>query len=393
MKLKAIPYKMINHIQNYEWGTKGKHAFIPNLLGYEGDETPTAELWIGGHPKLSSEVIINNAKIKIKDLIETNAEELLGKFIVNKFGKQIPFLLKVLSANNALSIQTHPNKKQAIKLHNIDSKNYPDANHKPEIAIALDSLVALVGFRDFNKIEENLSKYYELSEFIGFDVVDKFKSNKNTENLRTLFSALMNKSNQSIELQKVILTLKTKIESNDNPSEDERLFDSLYNQYGFDIGVLVLFFLNVVNLKVGEAIFTPAGIPHAYIKGNIVECMANSDNVVRAGLTPKFKDVKQLIDILTYQAGDIELIGKKYSNKIYEYSVNVDEFLLQKVRLKNDTFQFVTNNSVEVLLVVEGELTCNNVKIKQGESLLLPALLNKISIEGSALFFRVGVPQ
>ncbi len=167
----------------------------------------------------------------------------------------------------------------------------------------------------------------------------------------------------------------------------------MHKQYGFDIGVLVLFFLNVVNLKVGEAIFTPAGIPHAYIKGNIVECMANSDNVVRAGLTPKFKDVKQLINILTYQSGNTELIGKKQSDKVYEYRVSVDEFLLQKISLNNDSFQFVTNNSLEILLVVEGELICNNVKIKQGETVLLPALLNNISVEGNALFFRVGVPQ
>lgn len=393
MKLKATPYKMINHIQNYEWGTKGKHAFIPNFLGYEGEEIPYAELWIGAHPKLSSEIIVDDVKIQINDLLDTYPEELLGKNVLNKFGNQIPFLLKVLSANKALSIQTHPNKKQAIELHHNNPENYPDDNHKPEIAVALDNLIALVGFRKFNEIEKNLINYKQFSEFIGLEEVERFIENKNTSNLKRLFSELMNKSSNNDELQKIITNFNNLFETKTHLSEDEALFLTLHKQYGADVGLLVLFFLNVVKLNAGEGIFTPAGIPHAYLKGNIVECMANSDNVVRAGLTPKFKDVNKLIDILTYQAGEIDLVGKKQSERIYEYHVNVEEFILDKIKLGNDLLNYKTNNSVEVILVSEGKLNCNNVEIKKGESVLLPALLNNVCIEGNGSFFRVRVPQ
>ena len=395
MRIKAEPYKLINHIQNYEWGTRGKDAFIPNLLGFEGEEKPYAELWIGGHPNLSSEIIVGGEIYNLKDTVEQYPNEILGETVAIRFGNKIPFLLKVLSANQALSIQTHPNKKEAIELHKNESKNYPDDNHKPEIAITLDSLSSLVGFRPLDEIENNIKMYPQLKEFIGDKRVAEYFLNKTKSGLKNLFSHMMHNSTENGKLEKVIKILKISFEQKSERSQDEKLFLSLFEQHGVDVGLLVLFFLNVVNLKSGEAIYTPAGIPHAYLEGNIVECMANSDNVVRAGLSPKFKDITQLTNILTYQFGKPELIGKELNKNIHEYKVSAEEFRVDKVTLNSESIDFNTDNQIEIILLTEGEITCNNFSIQKGESLLIPALLDNYTVtsKSKAVLFRVVVPH
>lgn len=389
------PYKLVNYIQNYEWGTKGKNAFIPNLLGFEGEDKPYAEVWIGSHPKLSSEIVIEGSVFKLIDVIEKYPKEVLGIKVAEKFGNKLPFLLKILSANQALSIQTHPNKLQAIELHNNDPLNYPDNNHKPEVAIALDFLKALVGFRPLDEIKNNLKFVPQLITFIGNEQVNAFLQNKSKDGLKNLFAALMKNSDDSKRLESTIQLIKNVIEQKNNLSEDDELFITLFEQYGFDIGLLVLFFLNVVNLKSGEAIYTQAGIPHAYLKGNIVECMANSDNVVRAGLTPKFKDIEQLTNILTYDFGKPELIGNYLEAYTKQYKVSAEEFCVEKIILKDDLIEFDTNNRIEIIFLTEGEIFCDELLLKKGESVLIPALVDKYSITSKtqATLFRVVVPE
>jgi mannose-6-phosphate isomerase len=393
--IESKPYKLVNYIQNYEWGTKGKNAFLPKLMGFEGEERPYAELWIGSHPKLSSDILIESESYKLKEIIEKYPNEILGKSVAEKFGNKLPFLLKILSANQALSIQTHPNKLQAAELHKNDPQNYPDDNHKPEIAITLDSLSALVGFRPLNEIEKILDEISELSSFIGSETVNKFHENKSKSGLKELFSMLMNNSTDSEKLKKTIETLKNNFELKKILIEDEKLFITLYYQYGIDIGLLVLFFLNVVKLEPGDAIYTPAGIPHAYLEGNIVECMANSDNVVRAGLTPKFKDIDQLTNILTYQYGAPEIIGKQLNNNVKQFSVSAEEFRVEKIFLNKESIEFKTDNRVEIILLIEGKISCDNLSLLPGETILIPALLNSYSINSrtNAAFFRVVVPN
>jgi mannose-6-phosphate isomerase len=392
--LEAKPYKLTNFIQNYEWGSKGDNAFIPKLLGIEVESKPYAELWIGGHPKLSSEITINDKKYKLEEMAKNYPDEILGKSVTKKFGNKIPFLFKILSAERALSIQAHPNKEEAITLHKNDSENYPDDNHKPEIAIALDSLSALVGFRELNEIEANIQKYPQLLEFIGDDTFDDFVKNKNRNGLRKLFAALMENSSNNELLKNKIEQLIRVINNKKNKSEDENLFLKLHEQYGVDIGLFILFFLNVVNLSAGEAIYTSAGIPHAYLKGNIVECMANSDNVVRAGLTPKFKDVKQLTKILTYDFGKANILKENKMDIVCNYPVDIDEFQIEKIKIANNSLSFSTMNKLEILLSVEGECLVNNLLLRKGEASLIPALLDsyKIKSNNNSVIFRISIP-
>ncbi|MBU2508197.1 MAG: mannose-6-phosphate isomerase, class I, partial [Bacteroidetes bacterium] len=151
--IETRPYKLINQIQNYSWGTKNGSAFIPKLIGFPPESNISyAELWMGAHKSASSKIIVGDRELFLSDAIEKYPNQILGKSVVEKFGKTLPFLFKVLSAGEPLSIQAHPNKRQARVLHKRDPVNYPDENHKPEIAVAIDKLEALVGFRPLQEI-------------------------------------------------------------------------------------------------------------------------------------------------------------------------------------------------------------------------------------------------
>ena len=175
---KIRPYILKNTIQHYTWGTKNNNAFIPRLLDLDiknEPDKPYAELWIGIHPKAPSLVEYNQDAIPLNQLISKYPKEILGSNCADKFDNQLPFLLKVLSAGEALSIQAHPNKGQAEMLHAKDQKNYPDKNHKPEIAIALDSLTALVGFRAYEEWVEVLHEYPEMKQILRKDFLIFYK--------------------------------------------------------------------------------------------------------------------------------------------------------------------------------------------------------------------------
>ncbi len=399
-------YKLRNFIQHYEWGTKGEDAFIPKLLGITPEDKPYAELWIGAHPRLSSKINIDNELISLNQIIEAYPSEILGAEVANRFDNKLPYLLKVLSAGKALSIQTHPNKSQAEELHRKDSKNYIDDNHKPEIAIVLDRLEALVGFQTPMQIKQNLSDYPILKTFLADETVKKFKDSisngiENEKALGIIFSTLMLNASNENELQNCIESITEQIMTKESPSKTDRLFLKLKKQYGIDIGLLTIFFLNYLDLSVGEAIFTPAGIPHAYLEGNIVECMANSDNVVRAGLTPKFKDVDTLLDILDYSKTDALLIGNKEKVGIVKYTSPIQEFVIERIELStDDEFSFNTKNRIEIMLITEGAISLviedNNhaFSYSKGDVPLIPALVDQYSIISKSVstVFRVTVP-
>ncbi|HEY3342559.1 MAG TPA: mannose-6-phosphate isomerase, class I, partial [Anaerolineae bacterium] len=146
--ISARPYLMHNQVQHYEWGTHDGDAYIPQLLGITPQAgQPYAELWMGAHPKAPSTVVVDGHDIPLDQWIAAHAQELLGHAVAARFDNGLPFLLKVLAAGEALSIQAHPNKAQARLLRASDPAHYPDDNHKPEIAIAIDSLTAVMGIK------------------------------------------------------------------------------------------------------------------------------------------------------------------------------------------------------------------------------------------------------
>jgi mannose-6-phosphate isomerase len=251
--------------------------------------------------------------------------------VAARYGKKLPFLFKVLSINKALSIQAHPNKKLAEKLHARDPENYPDDNHKPEMTIAITPFEGLCGFRPLEEIAHILENVPALRQLVGEDVAKELvdtvnrHSGQETESeqataekkkvLQKAFAAVMSSSTDALssateQLVSSASSQRSSFAGNGVPSTPgstlSELVTRLHGEFGPDHGLFVLFFLNYVVLQPGEALFLRADDIHAYLSGDVVECMAASDNVVRAGLTPKFKDVTTLVDMLTYSYAPIE---------------------------------------------------------------------------------------
>ncbi|KAK3986796.1 mannose-6-phosphate isomerase [Cladorrhinum sp. PSN332] len=318
---------------SYDWGKKGSDsaaarfaAATPSDNFTVQDDKPYAELWMGTHPSNPSKDLTTGRTLL--DLVQDN-QALLAPSVAAQYGNKLPFLFKVLSINKALSIQAHPNKKLAEQLHARDPKNYPDDNHKPEMAIAITPFEGFCGFRPLNEIAHFLEHVPALRELIGEDKAKEFietvrKNEGNTAEeadqqnkkvLQSVFGALMSSSEEAMTAAAGKLVEAASSEGDNfagsgvpatSGSVLAELVTRLHGQYGPDYGLFVFFFLNYVTLSPGEALFLRADDIHAYISGDIIECMASSDNVVRAGLTPKFKDVDTLVNMLTYNYAPID---------------------------------------------------------------------------------------
>lgn len=395
-------YKLKNSIQKYAWGTKGKNAFIAKFIQKENKKAiPMAELWIGTHSKLPSQILLENNYYNLDEIIKKFPQEILGKKVAQKFNNKLPFLLKILSIEKPLSIQAHPNKKLAKILHKNNPKNYSDSNHKPEIAIALDKFELLIGFKSFKEIYSTINKYQALKNNLSFNFTKKMLDKSEVAKrkiIKKIYSEWMNYTPE--KLKEIIQELVTEINKKGKTNNTEKLFLKLQKQYGSDIGLLSLLILNHLTLKKDEAIFTKAGIPHAYLKGNIIECMANSDNVIRAGFTNKYKDKNTLLKMLTYENGSVKIIKNK-NKKMFIYSVSAEEFEVVKFNIKNKSELYESNvTGVRILLVLKGTIKIISEKysekflLKRGGSVLIPAILKsyKIICNKNTEFICVKVP-
>lgn len=290
---------------------------------------------MGTHPSNPSRDVKTGRTLL--DLVSDN-QALLSSNVAARFGAKLPFLFKVLSVNKALSIQAHPNKKLAEQLHARDAKHYPDDNHKPEMAIAITPFEGLCGFRPLPEIAHFLGALPPLRRLVGEenavqfeklakDAADGAVTDDKKQALKKAFAGLMGSSQEDIakEVRNLVELAKKDQDnfaaggvSSTSGATLSELVIRLDKQFEDDIGLFVLFFLNFVKLDVGEALFLVADDIHAYVSGDIIECMAASDNVVRAGFTPKFKDVDTLVDMLTYNYAPID--EQKMSPTEYPYA-------------------------------------------------------------------------
>jgi len=402
------PFKLFNKIQHYDWGTKGDNAFIPHFVGSPVvRDLPYAELWIGAHPTAPSDIVVQGRVSPLNKVVEDFPLEILGEDVARRFDNKLPFLLKVLSAARALSIQTHPNKEQARKLHSADPAHYPDDNHKPEIAIALEPLTAIAGFRPAMDIVRSLHRYPELHDFAGSEIVRRVlaagSESELVGNLKLLYGAIMRRAADKEALVPVIERIVDRLSRRGDLAADELHFVEQYGLYGADVGLFSFLFFNLLQLKPGQAIFTDAGVPHAYIKGNIVECMANSDNVVRAGLTGKFKDVEALLDILTYRFAEYTVINQEQKTDGVVYRTSAEEFEITGYQ-KDRRFDAMFESGTKPVLVLTagGSLTVQwedegergSEVFTKGESFLIPAMLSQwqMSCTENVRFFSVSIP-
>jgi mannose-6-phosphate isomerase len=380
--MKLRPYKLKNKIQNYAWGTKDNDAYIPSLLGINPEEgTPYAEMWMGAHNVAPSTVLMDDKELSLIEYIDSDAESILGKKVASQFNKKLPFLFKLLSVAEPLSIQTHPNKEQAAFLHKAESFNFPDANHKPEIVIAIDKLEILWGFKTVALIKNICNEYSEIIEFIGEEnynnIFDESRSG-NSNALKEFYTMLVEKASRDKDSYRQLLSKLKESFKGRTVNKTENLFLKIFDRYDADIGLITMLFLNYLELNPGEAIFTPPGIPHSYISGNVIECMANSNNVIRAGLTKKYVDLKNLLRVLRYESLEAEVVTPKKSKGYTEYRSKDYEFTVTKIDVtKNQKFKVRKGSPASIFLLIDGNANLNwkggEMELTKGESIFLSA--------------------
>ncbi|KRX86656.1 Mannose-6-phosphate isomerase, partial [Trichinella pseudospiralis] len=423
--------------QNYEWGKQGPASRVFTLISNIHPEKalprdqPYAELWMGTHAKGPSTIDSDDQQPLANWLAEH--PDLAGESLIPLIDHDhnilnLPFLFKVLSVNKALSIQVHPHSNEAGMLHKADPKNYPDPNHKPEMAIALTPFELLCSFRPLAEISKNFQDIPELVELCHCSNVEKFqeqfKSGVSTDmlknSLKACFAALMNQSSDSVQKQfdrlmervssvfcavltyiavEFVFQAKGSLMNNAEAvlgTVSVSLLSRLSSSYPGDVGCWAPFFFNHFTLQPGEAVFLGPGEPHAYLYGDCIECMACSDNTVRAGLTPKFKDIQTLCNMLTYRSVEVDkvkLIGKVDSQDSFltVYDPPVKEFCVHKIEVKHiGEYNLLSLTVCSILLVVEGQASLASDKLASGFAALVPANLNvTLSVLQSPIIIRM----
>ena len=382
-------YKMENPIKDYPWGS---HTAINEFYNISNiNDQPQAEMWMGCHPNGSSQLIdAENNKINIDDFIKQAPETVLGDAF-NKFG-ELPFLFKVLAADKPLSIQVHPSKiraEEGCAAENLagipvssPNRNFKDPNHKPELVFAVTPFNALNGFRPFNDIVELFNGLVLAplqNEIAGF------KKLPSGDTLRVLFEALLILEG---EAKKAAIAELLTYAANQTSLVFETI-KQLAAMYPDDMGIFSPLLLNVVKLNPGEAMFLYAETPHAYLQGLALEVMANSDNVLRAGLTPKYIDIDALISNIRFDVTEPEniLMQPEVSGNQAEYPIPVQDFSFSILTNESSLNENIHMTSASVLFCEHGqfEVACaqNAVTVEKGESVFVPASASAISVTGS----------
>lgn len=384
--------KLNNSLQNYAWGSK---TALTELYGIENPQgLPMAELWMGAHPKSPSTVEVNGEARSLREVIDADKIATLGKAVAERFG-ELPFLFKVLCAYQPLSIQVHPSKaaaEQGFARENAAGiplsaaeRNYKDANHKPELVYALTPFQAMNGFRELHEIVSLLEPVAGAHPQIAH-----FLENANEANLAKLFATLL--SLQDEAKSRAIGVLKSAL--NAREGEPWQTIKSIAIDYPDDSGLFSPLLLNVITLQPGEAMFLFAETPHAYLKGVALEVMANSDNVLRAGLTPKFIDIPELLANLKFQAKPAAtlLTQPQRDGETLNFPIPVEDFAFA-IHGLSAAPQALAQNSAALLFCIEGqaviEKSGQQLLLKPGESCFVAANESPVNAAGTGRLARV----
>ncbi|SEW09674.1 mannose-6-phosphate isomerase [[Haemophilus] ducreyi] len=293
-------FQLKGKFQHYPWG--GRY-FIPHFLKLtEVVDQPYAEYWLGAHPAASATIKFGEQWLSLADVIK-QAPELLGERSRQQFGDNLPYLLKILDIKQPLSIQLHPNKAQAEYGFNQENRQgipledvrriYKDRNHKPEMMIALSDFWLLHGFKSITAIQACLAKYPSTSA-LAKSLVEKSLAVVYAEIMHADQAQLASWIRPIIEQRREDY-LADKLKLSDPDYWLLYMTDDLAADAPLDAGLMCFYLFNIVHLKKGEGIYQAANLPHAYLRGQSIELMANSDNVIRGGLTTKWVDIPALL--------------------------------------------------------------------------------------------------
>ncbi len=395
-------YKLKTLIKPYHWGSQ---SFLAELRGEESPTAgPEAELWIGTHPLGPSRVELEKAgaSLPLADLIAEHPEEILGSEVAERFDNRLPFLLKILAVDKPLSIQLHPDRIQAQRGFaeedpgaRVDDRNYQDPRHKPELAVALTSFVALRGLRPAA----------EILELFGRAAIDTLRPEIEALRTRPDETGLRRFVGSLFDLDSVRVGTAL-AEGCDAVARFEadpifRWLGRLLDVYPDDIGCLSTLLLRLVELEPGEALFQPPGMLHCYLEGAAVEVMAASDNVLRAALTTKRVDVPELLKLLVVGSDEGDTVEpQRVAPGLSVFSAPVEEFSLSCLELDDPDKEHCagTQERVQIWVCTEGEGRIAAVggssalTFRAGESFLVPAAVSSYVVRGRGTLFMASVP-
>ncbi|KAF9226314.1 mannose-6-phosphate isomerase [Gyrodon lividus] len=367
-------------IKMYPWGKKGGASLVAQLTvaapGFRVDENVTyAELWMGTHPAAPSKVL-DSGKLLSEHLAAN--PHLLGEPVINRFGLKegnLPFLFKVLSFDKALPVQIHPDKKLAERIHANEPDRYADPNHKPEMALALSQFHALCGFLPGFQVLAYLSLVPEFASMFSQDLIDDLSSTVEEKNLdrqkgaiKDLLSTLLRADKADVEQNLNVLIDRYRF-AKVSPEEEKvkPLILMLHDMYPGDHGVFCAFLMNYYVLKEGHALSVAVGEPHAYISGDIIECMATSDNTIAAAFTPEEdKDIENfLAGVQVSPATGKALIqptmftpGSTHTNGTLVFNPGIHELVVMQVIVaKSHIETHRPRRGPSIAIVTEGEGT------------------------------------
>ncbi|MCX5200833.1 mannose-6-phosphate isomerase, class I [Streptomyces sp. NBC_00237] len=412
--------RLANTVRPYAWGSV---TAIPELLGTEPTGEPQAELWMGAHPGAPSRLArpapgtdaattgraqdqdVGSPELRaLSDVIATDPEGELGPAAVEKFGPRLPFLFKVLAAGAPLSLQVHPNLAQAQEGYadeerrqvpiDAPDRNYKDANHKPELICALTEFNGLCGFR----VPTESADFFDA---LGVDSLkpyaDLLRAHPEEAALREALTAILT-ADRTETAATVTATAAAASRLASDPTTPpaeaaaHAAYASLAHHFPGDPGVLAAILLNHVRLQPGEALFLGAGVPHAYIDGLGVEIMANSDNVLRSGLTPKHVDVPELLRVVRFEATDPGVLRPEATADGEElYATPIDEFRLSRYVLPEGAAPIhLPHGAPQILLCTAGTPAAGDLPLTPGGSVFVPAG-EKTELSGPGTVFRATV--
>ncbi|NUS72411.1 MAG: mannose-6-phosphate isomerase, class I [Corynebacteriales bacterium] len=379
-----------NTIQHYAWGS---HEAIAEVQGRETPSAkPEAELWMGAHPSASSRCEDGRT---LRSIITVDPVNNLGAATHKEFGPRLPYLMKLLAAAAPLSIQVHPDANQAAEgfireedagIHCADPKrNYVDSNHKPELLCAITEFEALCGFRPLGQSRDLLAglRLPELENYC--------RQLDEPGGLQRVVTDILTDQEPHLIARAVGAAC---IQHLDNTQSPYAVAARIAQRYPGDIGVVVALLLNHLRLQPGQALYVPAGVPHAYLGGTGIEVMANSDNVLRAGLTPKHVDVSEVLRVLSWDAGPPALVKSHNDGAgLEQWSTPAREFVLFRAQLADRRLSLPVHGA-RIVFCLHGAVQLhsadNSIDITAGQAAYVPDVDGDIALTGSGTAFVAG---
>lgn len=408
-------YRLTNAVRPYPWGSR---TAIADLTGKPVPSPgPEAELWMGAHPSAPSLLVTPDGERSLLAEIEADPHAHLGKQLAAEYSGRLPFLFKVLAAERSLSLQAHPTTAQARAGYAAEEergipldapyRNYSDASSKPELLVALEPCEVLCGFRSVPDMVEVL-RGLELPQLGG--AIDALQARPDAEGVREAVTGLLTlMDRERAELVNTVAgnAAKLGVDSDQKHAGAYSWAAALAEEYPGDLGVVISLLLNFVRLEPDEGVYLPAGNLHAYLRGVGVEIMANSDNVLRGGLTSKHVDVPELLRILDFAGGPAPIVrpevlgadaGVDAGEEVWRTPTR--EFALSRRRLTRDAAATLDVAGPQIILVLDGDVTLTRsdahggpdddgvLILRRGESAYLSASEGPVTASGSGTYVR-----